>query len=70
MAADSAVQAIREIDSEGTIGIISKDTSEPYARPPLSKDLWKGEEEVDDIYLGTADLNVEFHLNQTVNKVD
>ena len=70
MAADSAAQAIREIDSEGTIGIISKDTSEPYARPPLSKDLWKGEEEVDDIYLGTAELNVEFHLNQTVNKVD
>ena len=70
MAADSAVQAIREIDSEGTIGIISKDTSEPYARPPLSKDLWKGDEEVDDIYLGTAELDVKFHLNQTVSKID
>jgi len=70
MAADSAVQAIREIDSEGTIGIISKDISEPYARPPLSKDLWKGDEEVDDIYLGTAEFDVKFHLNQTVNKIN
>jgi NADPH-dependent 2,4-dienoyl-CoA reductase/sulfur reductase-like enzyme len=70
MAADSAAQAIREIDSEGTIGIISKENSEPYARPPLSKDLWKGEEELDDIYLGTAEVDVEFHLNQTVSKID
>ena len=70
MAADSAVQAIREIDTEGTIGIISKDISEPYARPPLSKDLWKGEGELDDIYLGTAESDVKFHLNQTVNKID
>jgi 3-phenylpropionate/trans-cinnamate dioxygenase ferredoxin reductase subunit len=70
MAADSAAQAIREIDSEGTIGIISKENSEPYARPLLSKGLWKGEEEVDDIYLGTAEVNVEFHLNQTVTKIN
>ena len=70
MAADSAVQAIREIDSESSIGIISKDTSEPYARPPLSKDLWKGDEEVDEIYLGTSEFDVKFHLNQTVSKID
>ncbi len=40
MTAAAAANAIREEDSEGTIGIISAESEQPYNRPPLSKKLW------------------------------
>ncbi|MDN6593523.1 FAD-dependent oxidoreductase, partial [Acidipropionibacterium jensenii] len=40
MAADAAARGIRELDEEGTLGILSADTDPPYARPALSKNLW------------------------------
>lgn len=70
MTADSAVQGIREHDKEGSIGLISSEKFPPYARPPLSKSIWKGEEELDDIDLGTEDYDLEFHLGKTVKKID
>jgi 3-phenylpropionate/trans-cinnamate dioxygenase ferredoxin reductase subunit len=45
MAADAAVQGIRQHDPSGTITLISSETHPPYNRPPLSKGLWKGESE-------------------------
>ncbi|MFT8669103.1 MAG: NAD(P)/FAD-dependent oxidoreductase [Liquorilactobacillus hordei] len=56
MAADQAVAGIRSIDKEGTIGIISSDTDEPYARPALSKKLW-----VDPDF---HDEDIDFHTAQ------
>jgi 3-phenylpropionate/trans-cinnamate dioxygenase ferredoxin reductase subunit len=70
MTADAAIQSIREIDSKGTIGLISSEDYPPYARPPLTKGLWTGEEEIEDIDLETSDKNVEMHLNQTVIKIN
>jgi 3-phenylpropionate/trans-cinnamate dioxygenase ferredoxin reductase subunit len=70
MAADSAARGIREADSEGTIGIIGKEDNPPYARPPLSKTLWKGEEKIADIDLKTSEIDVEFHLGKKVTKID
>ena len=43
MTADAAARGIRELDSEGSIGIVSAELDPPYARPPLSKALWKGD---------------------------
>lgn len=40
MAADAAARGIRELDSTGSLGILSADTDPPYARPALSKKLW------------------------------
>lgn len=40
MAADQAAAGIRSIDRKGSLGIISADSDEPYARPALSKKLW------------------------------
>jgi 3-phenylpropionate/trans-cinnamate dioxygenase ferredoxin reductase subunit len=37
MTADAAVQGIREIDSSGSIGLISMELDPPYDRPPLTK---------------------------------
>jgi 3-phenylpropionate/trans-cinnamate dioxygenase ferredoxin reductase subunit len=70
MAAASATFGIRKIDKEATVGLISKEEYPPYARPPLSKALWKGEETLEDIDLGTEELGIEMHLGRTVTKID
>ncbi|MFW9970067.1 MAG: NAD(P)/FAD-dependent oxidoreductase [Candidatus Odinarchaeota archaeon] len=70
MAADAAAQSIRENDSKGTIGLISIDNDPPYARPPLSKGLWTGDEELEDIDLGTSDADVKMHLGCMATKID
>lgn len=70
MTADAAAHSIRENDPKGTIGLISSEDHPPYARPPLSKDLWTGEEELDDIDLGTNEVNLKMHLGRIVTKID
>lgn len=42
MTADAAVRGIRELDGNRSIGLIGAEPDPPYARPPLSKGLWKG----------------------------
>jgi NADPH-dependent 2,4-dienoyl-CoA reductase/sulfur reductase-like enzyme len=42
MTADSAVAGIREVDPDGSIGILAAEHHLPYNRPPLTKGLWKG----------------------------
>lgn len=69
MAADAAVQGIREIDSRGTIGLISSDRDPPYNRPPLTKGLWKGKS-LDDIWRQTQDRGVDIHLGRRAERLD
>lgn len=42
LAGDAATRGIRELDTEGSIGLISMEPDPPYMRPNLSKGLWKG----------------------------
>ncbi len=69
MTADAAARAIREIDPNGSIGLISAEPVPPYDRPPLSKSLWKGKP-LESIWRKTKDLGVELHLGQTVRSLD
>jgi 3-phenylpropionate/trans-cinnamate dioxygenase ferredoxin reductase component len=69
MTGDAAAKAIREIDAKGSIGIISSDSHPPYARPPLSKALWKGESE-DTIWKHTETAGVDLHLSRRVTAID
>jgi len=69
MAADAAVRGIRELDADGSIGMISDESDKPYARPPLSKGMWKGRP-FEKIWRGTENLNVDFHLGRTVTELD
>jgi 3-phenylpropionate/trans-cinnamate dioxygenase ferredoxin reductase subunit len=39
---DAATRGIRELDADGSIGLISMEPDPPYMRPNLSKGLWKG----------------------------
>ncbi|MGE5803034.1 MAG: NAD(P)/FAD-dependent oxidoreductase [Gemmatimonadota bacterium] len=69
MTADAAARAIREADPSGSIGIISSEPHPPYARPPLSKALWKGESE-DAIWKHTETAGVELRLSRRVTAID
>jgi 3-phenylpropionate/trans-cinnamate dioxygenase ferredoxin reductase subunit len=69
MTADAAARAIRETDSTGSIGIISSEQHPPYARPPLSKALWKGEPE-DAIWKHTENAGVDLRLSRRVTAID
>jgi len=68
MTADAAARGIREADAKGSIGIISSEPHPPYARPPLSKALWKGEPE-DAIWKHTETAGVEIHLGRRVTAI-
>ncbi|MCJ7680059.1 MAG: NAD(P)/FAD-dependent oxidoreductase, partial [Candidatus Aminicenantes bacterium] len=65
MTADAAVSGIREIDSEGSIGLVSAEPDPPYNRPPLSKGLWKGKP-LDSVWRKTESKNVSLHLGRKI----
>jgi NADPH-dependent 2,4-dienoyl-CoA reductase/sulfur reductase-like enzyme len=45
MTGHAAAAAIRELDADARITLLSAEGDRPYARPPLSKGLWLGKEE-------------------------
>jgi len=69
MTADAAVRGIRELDPDGSIGMIGAEAELPYARPPLSKGMWKGRP-FEKIWRGTDKLNVDFHLGRKATELD
>jgi NADPH-dependent 2,4-dienoyl-CoA reductase/sulfur reductase-like enzyme len=69
MTADAAARAVRESDPAGGIGLISAEPHPPYARPPLSKGLWKGDPETG-IWKGTESAGVELRLDCRVTAID
>jgi 3-phenylpropionate/trans-cinnamate dioxygenase ferredoxin reductase component len=69
MTGDAATRGIRDVDSEGSIGLVGAEQHEPYARPPLTKALWKGKDE-SSIWRGTAERDVELHLGRRIVSLD
>ena len=69
MTGDAACKGIRDVDSEGKIVLVGGEQHPPYARPPLSKALWKGSEE-STIWRGTADLGVDLKLGRRIVELD
>ena len=57
LTADAACKGIRDVDAHGHITVVAAEAYPPYARPPLSKALWKGTEE-GSIWRGTESLGV------------
>jgi NADPH-dependent 2,4-dienoyl-CoA reductase/sulfur reductase-like enzyme len=66
---DAAARGIRELDENGTIGMISAETDPPYVRPNLSKGLWKGRP-IQKIWRNTEDLGVDMHLGRSIVSLD
>jgi NADPH-dependent 2,4-dienoyl-CoA reductase/sulfur reductase-like enzyme len=65
MAADAAVRGIRQVDQQGSIGLIGQESDPPYNRPPLSKGLWK-RTPLSRIWRGTQNLGVDLHLGRSI----
>src|SRR5574342_492816 len=66
---DAAVRGVRELDAEGSIGMISTEPDPPYTRPNLSKGLWKGRP-MEKIWRNTQNLGVEILLGRKVIRLD
>jgi NADPH-dependent 2,4-dienoyl-CoA reductase/sulfur reductase-like enzyme len=69
MTSDAAIRGIREVDADGSIGLISAERHLPYDRPPLSKKLWKGAP-LASIWRATERRGVNFLLARTVQHLD
>ncbi|HMJ57767.1 MAG TPA: FAD-dependent oxidoreductase [Gemmatimonadales bacterium] len=69
MTADAAARAIRAADPSGAVGLISAEAQAPYARPPLSKGLWKGDPE-SGIWRGTDTIGADLRLGRRVTAID
>jgi 3-phenylpropionate/trans-cinnamate dioxygenase ferredoxin reductase subunit len=69
MTSDAAARGIRELDQKGTIGIIGAEPDAPYARPPLTKALWKGEP-IETVWRNTSEVGVTFHLGRRASALD
>jgi 3-phenylpropionate/trans-cinnamate dioxygenase ferredoxin reductase component len=69
MTADAACRGIRDHDADGSIGLFGEEPYEPYARPPLSKALWKGKDE-SSIWRGTPELRVAIHTGRPIASLD
>lgn len=63
MTAYAAINGIRAIDLNGSIGLISAESHSPYKRPPLSKGLWKGKP-LEKIWYPLEELKVSLHLGR------
>jgi NADPH-dependent 2,4-dienoyl-CoA reductase/sulfur reductase-like enzyme len=68
MTADAAVAGIRQVDPNGTIGLISAEGHPPYNRPPLSKGLWKGKP-LEKIYRQASREGVDLHLGRRIQAI-
>ena len=69
MTADAAVRGIRELDTKSPIGLIGAESDPPYARPPLTKALWKGEP-FDSVWRKTSEVGVDLHLGRRASTLD
>jgi len=72
MTAYAAIRGIRDIDPNGSVGLISAESHPPYKRPPLSKGLWQGTP-IERIWYSLEELKVTLHLGrhaQTLNVAD
>ena len=69
MTADAACRGIRDHDSDGSIGLFGEEPHEPYARPPLTKALWKGKPE-DSVWRGTTQYDVDLHPGTPIASLD
>jgi NADPH-dependent 2,4-dienoyl-CoA reductase/sulfur reductase-like enzyme len=74
LAGASAIEGIREVDPNGSILLMGDEAHLPYNRPPLSKDLWLGKEQVDGIFAHDeqfyTDNRVDFRLGARAEEID
>jgi 3-phenylpropionate/trans-cinnamate dioxygenase ferredoxin reductase component len=63
------MRGIRELDQQGSIGLVGMETDPPYKRPPLSKGLWK-DKQLDSIWIKTGELGARLILGRRIVSLD
>ncbi|MGH2935364.1 MAG: NAD(P)/FAD-dependent oxidoreductase [Gaiellaceae bacterium] len=69
MTGDAVCRGIRDVDADGSIGLVGEEPHPPYKRPPLTKGLWKGGDE-EKIWRGTDAHRVASHLGRRIVSID
>lgn len=74
LAAATAAEELRERGYEGELALYAAEDHLPYERPPLSKEVLLGDEDLDIVYRHDADWyaehDVELHLGEQVTGLD
>ena len=74
LAAAKAIEGIRESDSDGMIVLVTEEDRLPYERPPLSKAVLKGEDEMETAFTHDRDWyfeqGVELRLGNPATSLD
>ena len=70
MAASAAARGIRERDPHGSIGLIGAEAHPPYDRPPLTKDLWNGKKQPEDIWRDIESLHATLFPGRHATALD
>lgn len=74
IAGGKACQGIREVDPEGSVGLITAEDHPPYQRPPLSKGYLTAQVDLDKVYLKPEkeyrEMGVELHLGKTAVRIE
>ncbi|MFZ6030120.1 MAG: NAD(P)/FAD-dependent oxidoreductase [Chloroflexota bacterium] len=63
VAGGSAVDAIRQIDKEGRLALVTQEVHRPYQRPPLSKGFMTGKKELKSVYLHQEEEYARQHVD-------
>ena len=73
-AAANAIKAIRHLDQNCQVTLVSEEASLPYERPPLSKKCITGEKTLESCIFFDQEFydnhNIELHLDRKVELVD
>ncbi|WP_127499877.1 NAD(P)/FAD-dependent oxidoreductase [Actinoplanes solisilvae] len=74
LAAAKAVEALRDEGFEGPVTLIASETDRPYERPPLSKGLLLGTEELESVFVHSPqwyrEHDVDLRLGTTATELD
>jgi 3-phenylpropionate/trans-cinnamate dioxygenase ferredoxin reductase component len=74
LAAAKAVEGIRERDTTGSVVVVTEEDRLPYERPPLSKSVLKGDDELDTVYTHPqswyAENDVELRIGDPATSLD
>jgi len=63
IAGGKALEGVREVDPEGSLGLITRENHPPYQKPPLSKTYLRDETDLDDVYLKSQEKYQEMDVD-------
>ena len=73
LAGFTVARRLRELDYQGAISLFGNEAVAPYDRPPLSKDILKGEKTADDVRLQDRafyeERDIQLHVSAQVTRI-